>query len=206
MNVGGGAPQPTCRGTPRHTPSAVLLTGTARASDPPPSGFWSTQTPTRVGRDLEARNSYGTSAEHPGPTMPTPEIGVLRNHGPIQVIEGHLLSLVRKTSQVRVLDRPSAGIQEFAASAQFSGIWLLEDRHGLGAPMGPHGAISITGVRESARGFRAAVTSVLGAITAGTVVIRFPRVLLSGRGRLAGGWLPRSRGSLARRSLVAFCR
>jgi hypothetical protein len=43
-------------------------------------------------------------------------------------------------------------------------------------------------------------------ITAGTVVVRFARVLLSDRGRLAGGWLLRSCGSGARRSLAAFCR
>ena len=48
--------------------------------------------------------------------------------------------LIRKRSQVRVLDRPLAGIQEFAAFAQFSRIWLLEGRHGRGvrgATMGP---------------------------------------------------------------------
>ena len=107
-------------------------------------------------------------------------------------------SLIRKRSQVRVLDRPLAGIQEFAAFEQFSRIWLLEDRHvGVfrGATMGPP---AVTGERQSARGFRAAVASVLGGITAGTVVIGCLRVFLSVRGRFAGGWLPWGCGSVAR--------
>jgi hypothetical protein len=37
---------------------------------------------------------------------------------------GQKVFLIRKRSQVRVLDRPLAGIQEFAAFAQWSGIWL----------------------------------------------------------------------------------
>jgi hypothetical protein len=48
--------------------------------------------------------------------------------------------LIRKRSQVRVLDRPLAGIQEFAAFTQFSRIWLAEDRHGRGVPWGHNGA------------------------------------------------------------------
>ena len=100
------------------------------------------------------------------------------------------VSLIRKRSQVRVLDRPLAGIQEFAAFTQFSRIWLLEDRHvGVfrGATMGPP---AVTGERQSARGFRAAVASVLGGITAGTVVIGCLRVFLSVRGRLPVGGCP----------------
>ena len=53
---------------------------------------------------------------------------------------GQKVFLIRKRSQVRVLDRPLAGIQEFAAFAQFSRIWLLEDRHGRGVPWGHNGA------------------------------------------------------------------
>ena len=49
-------------------------------------------------------------------------------------------SLIRKRSQVRVLDRPLAGIQKIAAFTQFSRIWLLEDRHGRGVPWGHNGA------------------------------------------------------------------
>jgi hypothetical protein len=71
--------------------------------------------------------------------MRAPETGALCSHGTFQVIEGHHLSLIRKRSQVRVLDRPSAGIQEIAAFAQFSGIWLCVDRRGLGAPRGHMG-------------------------------------------------------------------
>ena len=54
---------------------------------------------------------------------------------------GQKVFLIRKRSQVRVLDRPLAGIQEFAAFTQFSGIWLLEGRHGRVF----HGAIWATG-------------------------------------------------------------
>ena len=53
---------------------------------------------------------------------------------------GQKVFLIRKRSQVRVLDRPLAGIQEFPAFAQFSRIWLLEDRHGRGVPWGHNGA------------------------------------------------------------------
>ena len=53
---------------------------------------------------------------------------------------GQKVFLIRKRSQVRVLDRPLAGIQEFAAFAQFSRIWLLEGRHGRGVPWGHNGA------------------------------------------------------------------
>ena len=66
---------------------------------------------------------------------------------------GQKVFLIRKRSQVRVLDRPLAGIQEFAAFAQLTGIWVACRLGEFGCSMGPHGAISITGVRGSARGF-----------------------------------------------------
>ena len=65
---------------------------------------------------------------------------------------GQKAFLIRKRSQVRVLDRPSAGIQEFPASAQRSGSWLRVGRRRLGAPMGPYGATGGTG-GKSAHGF-----------------------------------------------------
>ena len=47
--------------------------------------------------------------------------------------------LIRKRSQVRVLDRPSTGIQEFPAFAQLPGIWLRVGPCGWGVPRGHMG-------------------------------------------------------------------
>ena len=66
---------------------------------------------------------------------------------------GQKVFLIRKRSQVRVLDRPSTGIQDFPAYAKFSRIWLLEGRHGRGVPWGHNGATGGYRRRESALGF-----------------------------------------------------
>jgi hypothetical protein len=65
----------------------------------------------------------------------------------------HAASLIRKRSQVRVLDRPSAGIQEFAAFAQCSGFGTAGRSGDLGRSWGHMGPPAITGGRESAPGF-----------------------------------------------------
>ena len=62
--------------------------------------------------------------------------------------------LIRKRSQVRVLDRPLAGIQEFAAFTQFSGIWLAGGSAWSGCSMGPQwGHRRLPVRRKSAPGF-----------------------------------------------------
>jgi len=66
---------------------------------------------------------------------------------------GQKVFLIRKRSQVRVLDRPSAGIQEFPAFAYFSGFWLLKARGSMGAPWGHMGPPAGYRRRESAPGF-----------------------------------------------------
>ena len=55
---------------------------------------------------------------------------------------GQKVFLIRKRSQVRVLDRPLAGIHEFAAFGQLTGIWVACRLGEFGCSMGPHGAIS----------------------------------------------------------------
>ena len=67
--------------------------------------------------------------------------------------------LIRKRSQVRVLDRPLAGIQDFAAFVQYSGFWLLKERRGLGAPWGHDGATSFYRHAGKRSWLRAAVRS-----------------------------------------------
>ena len=62
-------------------------------------------------------------------------------------------SLIRKRSQVRVLDRPLAGIQEIAAFAQLSGFRLLKHRRSFGTPGGHNGATSVACEAKSAPGF-----------------------------------------------------
>jgi hypothetical protein len=52
---------------------------------------------------------------------------------------GQRVFLIRKRSLVRVLDRPLAGIQEFAAFAQCSGFRAASGSDGLGAPRGHMG-------------------------------------------------------------------
>jgi hypothetical protein len=69
----------------------------------------------------------------------------------------HAASLIRKRSQVRVLDRPLAGIQKFAAVTQLSGFRLCDDRGSLGAPWGHMGPPADT--RKAKRAHRFAPLS-----------------------------------------------
>jgi hypothetical protein len=66
---------------------------------------------------------------------------------------GQKVFLIRKRSQVRVLDRPSAGIQEFPAYEQFSENLAARRSDSQVPSWGHNGATSITGGRESAPGF-----------------------------------------------------
>ena len=106
--------------------------------------------------------------------------------------------LIRKRSQVRVLDRPLAGIQEFAAFTQFSGIWLLEDRCGLGAPRGHMGPPAVTCDAKKRSWVRAAKAS---APDSQNAIRRVLRELADERGTFAsavGGPAERHRPPRAR--------
>ena len=115
----------------------------------------------RIVAVMSASASYDTlpSNRGRGATMGPPACSdqsspVVSRSGSIPVLQGLTASwddwrgqrvfLIRKRSQVRVLDRPLAGIQEFAAFTQWSGIWPCVDRHGLGVPWGHMGPPSVT--------------------------------------------------------------
>jgi hypothetical protein len=66
---------------------------------------------------------------------------------------GQKVFLIRKRSQVRVLDRPSAGNQEFAVSAQCSRFRAVSGSDGLGPSWGHTGPPAVYLRRKSARGF-----------------------------------------------------
>jgi hypothetical protein len=101
-------------------------------------------------------------------------------------------SLIRKRSQVRVLDRPLTGIQDFAAFVQLSGFWLCVDRRALGGPWGHHGATSYYRQAGKRSWFRAGVQVGAGCENAVRCVSSVPE----GTGRRA---LERSARRLAAR-------
>ena len=148
----GGHPQPVIELDDARRP--VVLDAIMQASQRPAAGA---SGPDRIVAMMTATGSYDTlpSNRGRGATMGPPACSdqsspVVSRSGSIPVLQGLTASwddwrgqkvfLIRKRSQVRVLDRPLAGIQEFAAFAQFSRIWLLEGRHGRGVrgvTMGP---------------------------------------------------------------------
>ena len=97
---------------------------------------------------LPSNGGRGATTGPPGcPVQSSPVPFRWRRRGGLQGLiaswgdwRGQKVFLIRKRSQVRVLDRPLAGIQEFAAFAQLSGIWLCVDRRGSGCSKGPYGA------------------------------------------------------------------
>ena len=113
--------------------------------------------PDRIVGMMTATGSYDTMPSNGGrgattgppgcPVQSPPVVFRRRRRGGLQGLfaswgdwRGQKVFLIRKRSLVRVQDRPSAGIQKFAAFVQFSRIWLLEGRHGRGVPWGHNGA------------------------------------------------------------------
>jgi hypothetical protein len=72
---------------------------------------------------------------------------------------GHQVFLIRKRSQVRVLDRPSLESRNSLHLNNALGFWLLEDRRDLGAPRGHMGPPAVTCGAKKRSWFRAAVRS-----------------------------------------------
>ena len=70
---------------------------------------------------------------------------------------GHQVFLIRKRSQVRVLDRPSFESRNCLHLTNTLGFGLLKDRHGRGVPRGHMGPPAVTCEAKKRSWFRAAV-------------------------------------------------